>query len=146
MVEKLQDQWGFRDLPVLIAIAEFADRGEIVTPAQIMQKTGLSEDEVQSAIRALERTDHLLKVQRTGNGRAFTVSGITGAAYQVTGLHQRRDEAQSQFLELLAQAIDKEPDPEKKSKLKKLRDVSIDVGGQLLANVLGAVFSRLTLG
>lgn len=146
MVEKLKDQWGLRDLPVLIAIAEFSDRGQPVSPSQIVEKTGLSEDEIQSAIRALERTGYIPKVQRKADGRAYFLGGITGAAYQVTGLHQSRDEAQTQFLELLAEAIEKERDPEKKSKLKKLLEVSENVGGQVVANLLGAVFARLTLG
>lgn len=146
MVEKLQDQWGLRDLPVLIAIASFSDRGDIVSPGQIAELTGLTDDDVESAIRALERTGFIPKVQRKGDGRAYILGGITGAAYQVTGLHQSRDEAQEQFIELLAQAIAREPDPEKKSRLQALLRASADVGGQVLANLLGAVFARLALG
>lgn len=146
MVEKLQDVWGWRDLPVLIAIAEISDRGDVVSPGQIVEKTKLSEEEVQSAIRALERSGYLSKVQRVGDGSAYLVIGITGAAYHVTGLHRNRDEAVREYLDLLAQAVEREPDPEKKSKLSKLLHVSGDVGGQVLANLLGAAIARMTIG
>lgn len=109
------------------------------------RRTGLSDDDVQSAIRELERTGFIPKVQRKGAGRADILGGITGAAYQVPGLHQSRDEAQEQFIELLAKAIAREPDPERKSRLQALLRASADVGGQALANLLGAVFARLAL-
>lgn len=36
-VEKLQDQWGMRDLPVLITIASFSGRGDLVSAGQIAE-------------------------------------------------------------------------------------------------------------
>ena len=146
MVEKLADVWGWRDLPVLIVIAKYADAGKLVAPGQIAREAELSEDDVQHAIRALSRAGYLNKGQYKGSGDAYLVSGITGQAYVVTGLHRDREQATADFLELLAQAVDREPDPVKKSKLRAMLDAAGDVGGQVLAGVLSSVISRMTLG
>jgi hypothetical protein len=144
MVEMLRDAWGWRELPVLIAIAERIDRGEWVGHGDLVAATGLTDQEVQSAVNALEARGLLPSVRRLANGNAQFIHEISGDAYRLTGLHRDRDEAVAALTELLEDAANRATDPVEKSKLRRVAEAIGDVGSQTVANFLGTVIARMT--
>lgn len=144
MVEMLRDVWGWRDLPVLLAIAERTDRGEWVGHNDLVRATGLTDQEVRSAVYALEARGLIPPVQHMGNGNAQFIREISGTAYRLTGLHRDRDEAIAALTDLLEESANRATDPAEKSKLRKLAEAIGEVGSQTVANFLGTVMARMT--
>jgi DNA-binding MarR family transcriptional regulator len=144
MVEMLSDTWGWRDLPVLVAIAERIDRGEWVGHGELVSATGLTDQEVRSAVHALEARGLVPRVQHLANGDAQFIHEISGAAYRLTGLHRDRHEAIAALTELLEETANRATDPVEKSKLRRLAEAVGDVGSQTVANFLGTVIARMS--
>ncbi|MBO0900856.1 hypothetical protein J1G43_12870 [Cellulomonas sp. zg-ZUI22] len=139
MVERLGDVWASRDFPVLVEVARRLDAGaSIIQPAELIASTGLDEQAVVQAARALERR-RLLKVEWLMGGNFF-VTDVSGAAYLMTGLHPDGDDVLSQLVSALRQAAEQQPDEDERGRLRKAADalggVTRDVGVSVVAAVL----------
>lgn len=111
---------------------------------ELVGATGLTDEEVRSAVYALEARDLIPPAKHMGNGNAQFISTISGAAYRLTGLHRDRDEAIAALTELLEESADRATDPVDKWKLRRLAEAVGEVGGQTVANFLGTVIARMT--
>lgn len=135
MIEKLEDVWRDRDYPVLREIARRLDESnQLVSSEFLVSATGLDEEQVSRAVRALSRRQ-LVRVQWFGGGNFF-VNDVAGGVYTLTGLHPSGDDAVSRLVDGLRQAADQEPDEDERSRLRRAADGLLSVSRDVLSGVL----------
>jgi hypothetical protein len=136
------DVWRSRDLPVLVAVARRIDQrpDERPDPDDIAADTGLDPEQVRLAGLSLQLTNYVTLQRTMGSGMWFT--SVSPRAYEVTGLHPNPDDLKGQFLDLVRQAIDREPDEHRRGLLRTIADAGRDVSAQTLAGILTALVLR----
>lgn len=139
MTEKLPDVWTTRDFPVLVEVARQVDAGSgRVDVKQVADAVELNEQDVELAGAALLRRG-LVSVQGASGKPVLWFKGVSAEAYFLTGLHPSGDDVVTALIDALRQAADHTPDPEEKSRLRRLADnagtVSRDVLGGVLVNL-----------
>lgn len=144
MVEKLPDVWASRDFPVLCEVARRIDAGDPTpTVAGVVASTGLTEEQVSQAAHALERRG-FLGFLGAGGGAVLRFKDLSGEAYLLTGLHPNGDEAVSQLMSAIDQAVEQVDDPAEKPRLRVLRDAVGGVSRDVLSGVIAAVITSQT--
>jgi hypothetical protein len=144
MNQLLDDVWVPRDLPVVRASVAHIDAMGAVTPQQIVTDTGLDLRTVELALASLRRTGYIAcKAKYSGSIQVLSVSP---RAYEVTGLHPNPAAVVESLVRLLEDAAERSEDPEEKSKLLAVAQAAGNVGGQVLANVIGTLFTRMVGG
>lgn len=146
VVEKLEDVWASRDFPVLVAAARRVDAGEsMVMAVDLENDTGLPEEDVQRATKALERRGLLQTIRlnrMVGGDRVDRVKNLSGDAYLLTGLHPDGESLADQLVEALRQAADLADNDEDRRALRASARALGSVSGQTLAGVLTALASK----
>lgn len=140
----MEDTWAARDLPVLDAVVSLLDEGAATGAqpdgADIAAKTGLPLDDVGAALQALRE---LLELGTPGGGPAsWFVSGVTGAARREVGQWPTGESLIERVAAGIAEAAEREPDPERKQRL---RAVARELGGMAKAvavNVASQILSH----
>lgn len=130
--------WEDRDLPVLKAAVEAydADPYKSVRVGQLVATTGLTEQVVRQALDALEG-DHLIDFEVEG-GQPEIVNRVHGEARRRIGQWP----AQADLLKVLTELVEKETEPEKKTRLRTALNVAKEAAGptaEVLAAILKAV-------
>lgn len=127
------DTWTGRDFPVLRAIVALTEAGEdYIEPEQIEAQTGLSPEAVQLALWALAGEDPPLFAFKDltaggGSGRRIGyISNPTGHARRAVGAWPTAESMADQLSAAFALAADREPDPEKRSKLRAAAELGRD--------------------
>lgn len=140
-MDQLADVWASRDFPVLRAVARRIDSGE-TTPKvhDVAEDTGLTEEEVSLAAKALKRRG-LVDNIGTWGAPVLRFKELSGEAYLLTGLHPNGDDAISRLVDALGQAVDRVDDPEEKSRLRRVRDAVGGVSRDVMAAVLAAAIT-----
>lgn len=143
--------WSDRDLPVLsYLVVRFDDPHgrRIDNFAEIEEATGLTKEEVERAIFALSETaspPYVVGISVAQLPYPVVLTGVTERARRAVGAWPTPEGFAEQFMTGLAEAIEREPDPEKRSRLKTLlgslggivKDVSVEVAGAALARSVG---------
>jgi len=134
----MNSTWDARDFRVLEAIVQIAeDTGrDSVRAAQIADRTGLSDENVQAALRALSSEEPpFFTAQSAFGGTVLRASNPTGHARRAVGAWPTADSLADQFIAKLESAADGETDAGKKSKLKSLVEFLATGGRDLLVDV-----------
>jgi hypothetical protein len=140
MSDLLPDVWFKRDRPVLVEVARQVEAGRgRIEPEPVAKATGLSVDEV---IRAgevlLDR--NLVTTAKAHGTRVLWFTGITGDAYQLTGLHPDPGTAVERLEAALQQAEAQAPEQER-GKFRAVLDALRDMGQDVATQVVGAAIT-----
>ena len=135
--------WETHELPILEAIAERA--ASIGGPRweELVELVGLPADQVQLALRRLYENDYIDGIDVTSMGDAgFELLDIKllEPALRIVGIWPR--EPYEEFLRALERRIGDETDPERRSRLERLRDALIQMGESVATSVLTEVVKR----
>lgn len=118
----MKNTWTTRELPVLEALVTALDDPDCyrVDIDLIATVTGMPLELVRRALAALARADppYLIGITLGGGSYPEIVTGVTERALEATGQWPTAEDAVSSLAAALAEASDKETEPERKSKLR----------------------------
>jgi hypothetical protein len=147
MSEPLPSTWATRELLILRAALRRLDEGShLADLEEIRQETGLAPDQVWAALRALEAADPpYVEVDWSGGWRDDRASGairqVSERARRELGTWPSADAIVSQLVDALAQAAEKETEPERKGRLRAAADaiggIARDVAVRVIADRIG---------
>ncbi|TYC05679.1 hypothetical protein FXF53_04495 [Micromonospora sp. WP24] len=141
--------WEERDLPVLRAAVElYEETGRAMRVSDIVARSEFDEGVVQAALRAVAPAEppFFTSIKGSFGGGFFLVGAPTPEARRAVGLWPTPENLADRLVQAMAQAADREPDPEKRGWLRKTadwlgsagRDIAVDVAGTALAKGIGA--------
>ena len=136
VVQKLDDQWEWPNLPVLVEVTRRINAGKPARASDVAPVVGTDLETVRLAGKALERLG-MATTHRTATDLYFT--NVTREAYIATGLHPGGDDVVLRLVEALRQAADRVDDPAEKGRLRTLADQAGNVSRDVLAGVLTAL-------
>lgn len=142
------DTWSNRDSPVLAAIVGMYDEsGSSPHTGPLAEATGLSEEEVIRAIRALEHESppFLLDVKWAMSGPPWSVGTPTGHARRAVGAWPTAETLADRLVLGLNNAADQEQDQERQGWLRKTaaylgsagRDIAVDIAATAVNKQIG---------
>lgn len=144
----MEETWTSRDLPVLRAIVEVFERtGRVMHPNEIVQQSGLTGDQVERALNALEGESppFITKLDRRGSGGISLIGRPTGHARRAVGAWPSAETMADQIVRALEEAAEREPDAERKGWLRKSanylgnagRDLAVEIGATAIGRQMG---------
>lgn len=144
----MNETWTTRDLPVLTAIVEvFELTGRVMHPNEIVAHSGITDDEVERALNALEVEDppFITKLDRYSSGRIRLVGRPTGHARRAVGAWPSAESIADRLVSALDEAAEREPDPERKGWLRTSaaylgsggRDLAVEIGATVINRQMG---------
>ncbi|MGC4940784.1 hypothetical protein [Kribbella sp. DT2] len=141
----MESTWETRDLPVLEAIVRLYDEtGSAMRPSAINAAAGLSEDDLQRALRALRDNEPPFVTKMSGSlgGGIMLVGAPTGHARRVVGAWPTPEGLADRIVAALNEAADNEPDEAKKTKLRRAAEAVAGVGRDILTDVTAQVITK----
>ena len=141
----LQSTWETRELPVLEAIVRLYDEtGRVSRFKDVVEASGLIEEEVEKALRALDHETPPLttKTQKAFGGAVISVGAPTGAARRAVGAWPTPENLADRIVAALQDAADQAQDPDEKTRLKKGAEAVGGVGKSVLTGVLTHVITQ----
>lgn len=136
----VKDTWVTRDLPVLDAIVTILEDEFEASVPQVAAMTGLPAEEVTRAFYALQGQYVGQVLARMGNWPAGVhVKEVTGDARRAVGQWPTAENLVSRLSEAFAVAADKEGDPDKKGRLRKLADGLGGAGRDIAVSVISQI-------
>ncbi len=141
MVER---SWETLERPILEAVAELEDEKRHVSLHDVAERTGRPTEHVAIGVRRLFDTN-LLDGKELPGAKPYEARGLRllPQGRQVVGQWPSSDPAEA-FLELLAQRIATEEDPEERGRLERLRDSTGEVGKGVLTGIVTALVQQVT--
>jgi hypothetical protein len=140
----MEDTWAGRELPVLDAVVRLLDesRSEMLLGQQVVECTGLDPDDVERAVRALSPDYVILGRQLAEEGgiSAQCLVGVTAEARRVVGQWPTGESLVDQLASGIAQAAEREADPEQK---RRLLAVARELGGAAKAIAINVATEML---
>jgi hypothetical protein len=137
----VEETWTWREFPVLSAIVEALEEHPewSVLPKHIQLATGLTEEDVERALRNLSavETPFFRTIGDDQRPSAMVITGVTERALVETGQWPSPESAVEQLIQELIAAAEHEPDPEKKTKLEQTAGVLGGIARQVLILWLG---------
>ncbi|WP_436759348.1 hypothetical protein [Streptosporangium sp. V21-05] len=139
--------WENRDFPVLKAIVALSDEGDgRVEWRSIVERTGIGEEEVQRAIRALSQEEpaffDFTDTSSQARREIGLVYDVTGHARRTVGTWPTPETLAKKIIAELHAAAEAEPDEEKRSRLKKTADWFGTTGWSVILGVAGNAVSK----
>jgi hypothetical protein len=140
--------WETRELPVLRAIVDLSDVGHLggITPAHIVERTGMDPTTVSRALRALANENPSLfqwdDIAETGD--IVVVVNPTGDARRAVGTWPAPDAWADRLIAALTDAADRASNPDEKTKLRRAADALGSIGKEVLTDVLTKYAERTT--
>jgi hypothetical protein len=141
--EPLPDTWHSRDLPVLRAAVEYIDREGVDAPVHhLIERTGLEEDEVLRAIRALASGGLLTAaaIKTWGPDLIDGVRAVSRQAYELAGAWPTPESATDRMIAALEQ-IAANGTEEEKTRARKVLDAFTGAGQQIAVGVATAMIT-----
>jgi hypothetical protein len=136
----MESTWEPRDLPVLDAVVRYFEERDPMDPripnvGTFAEITGLPVEEVYRAVRELEPTYLSIDDWQMDDLGALEIMGVTDQARRVVGQWPSPEVWVDRLVEALREAAEREPDPEKKGRLRAMaeglggvaRDVAVGV-------------------
>jgi hypothetical protein len=149
-VGDVESTWATRELPILRAALRRLDAGEdSASLEEIRQETGLPSKQLWAAVRALEDADPPYIEVSWASGwtdehaGGSDISAVSERARRELGSWPSAEPVVSQLAAALSEAADREPEPERKTRL---REVAEGLGGaarQIAVEVIAARLGRL---
>jgi hypothetical protein len=140
----MESTWETRDLSVLDAAVRYLDEHPAQpgpTVADIAQQTGLKAEEVFRAVRALDGPYLDLRI-RFGSPSPVRVLRVTDEARRAVGQWPSPDVWADRIVQALQEAADREPDQEKRSRLRATAEGLAGFGRDVLVGVLSGGITR----
>jgi hypothetical protein len=138
--------WYERDLPVLRAIVQLKDEnpGQPIPRTRVVEATGLDAETVRRAVHSL-LDEPYIEVFGSQVDFAETIKRVNGNGKRAAEFWPTPDNVAELLRDALLQAADREPDEEKRGKLRALgawigeggRDTVSGAFGNMLAGLLG---------
>lgn len=146
MTERLPDTWHDRDLPVLTAVvALISETGQPCRKPQIIERTGLNDDQVTAALRNLFRSGHLRAPNNMGQGAQAAEIGIVidfdASALQITGMWPTPETALDRMIVALEEIAQNTDDEDSRTRAKKILDGLAGAGRQIGISVAAAALT-----
>ncbi|MCW2496590.1 hypothetical protein [Jatrophihabitans sp.] len=141
MTGPLADTWHTRDLVVLQAVVTALDGSlQGIDPAELIDPTGMTEDQVTAALIALKRGQYIEMASALMlSGDAFhSVNGVTEKAYRATGAWPSNETMTDRLLAALTDIAEYGDDPLEKSRARKALDALGGFSRDTLVSVVGA--------
>ncbi len=146
------DTWNDRDMPVLKYLVERFDdprARRVDNFAEIEQATGLTKEEVECAVFVLAETASPLYIKGISVAQLpypIVLTGVTERARRAVGAWPTPESFAEQFVAGLAATVEREPDPERRSRLRALlgsaggamKDLSVAVAAAVISRSIGA--------
>lgn len=142
----MQSTWGNRDLPVLAAVAEILDEEHVTDPNAIVAASGLGDEQVQRALRALSAEDPPLIEVKNQNGYITMVWGLTGEARRRVGAWPTSKDLADRIVEALNDAAEQASNPQDSTRLRNAGKALASVGQAALAGVISNALTGSPLG
>lgn len=139
------DLWTQFDLPVLTELVhrlEVEGAHRVDTPLPIQ---GLSESQVQAALRQLEAGGYIVGVA-TQMPYPVIVTGVTDRALRAVGAWPTAEAFVDRLLAALAQLSEEASTPDERSRARRLLDAFGGVGRDVLVNAAGSVLGAGVTG
>jgi hypothetical protein len=144
----MESTWERRDLPVLDAVVRYFDEhdgAEIPDVETFAKLTGMDPTQVARAVRAL--SPRFIKTQASLGGlMEVAVMGVTDEARQAVGQWPSPEVLVERLVQALREAAEREPDPERRGRLRALaeglggfaRDVAVGVLSGGITQTMGS--------
>lgn len=137
----MSDTWHNRDLPVLDAAVTGVDEDQFVDDSTIVRATGLSEEDVQRALRALA-SDNLIKHGPVlADGSITLVTGVSGRARRAVGAWPTPETAADRMIAALEQIAANTDDEDTRSRVRKILEGLGGSGRQIAVGVGTAIIT-----
>lgn len=138
--------WEGLEQPILEAVAALEDEKPRVHLRDVVERTGLPAERVKIGVGRLLQTDLLTANVLPGDGDALNhVAGLRllPRGRQAVGQWPSADPAEA-FLQVLAQRIATEDDPEERGRMQRWLDSARQVGAGVTTGVVTAVIQQVT--
>jgi hypothetical protein len=143
----VEDTWFSRDLPVLDAVVTLLDQpGSIMAQVrEIAAHAGMDEFEVARALEAMDGTYVDFEQFATG-GRpgSWRVRRVSADARRAVGQWPTPENVVARLAEAFSAAAEREPDPDRRGKLRAIGGFLADTGKDFAAEVVAKVVARHT--
>jgi hypothetical protein len=136
----MESTWEPRDLPVLEAIVRYFEERDPMDPrfpnvATFAEITGRPVEDIYRAVDKLKPTYLSIDTWGTDDLGALEITGVTDQALRVVGQWPSPEVWVERLVQALGEAAEREPDPEKKGRLRAMaeglggfaRDVAVGV-------------------
>lgn len=135
--------WETRDLPVLRAIVRLCDLHGDIGPETLARDTGLDEDTVQVALRALRaETPPFFRASVSAGDEVNWVDTPTGHARRAVGSWPQPGEWAEQVVTALTEIAEREPDEKERGKLRTAAAAFGGLSKSVIAEVTATVITR----
>lgn len=138
----MQSTWEARDLPVLRVVVARCDQEGSVTAREIETDCSLEWTEVQQAIRALLGEDPPFFDASMRGGTYDRVGRVTGHARRTVGAWPNADELTDRLANAFAEAAELEPEPARKSLLRRGAELFGGIGRDVSSEVIAKVITQ----
>jgi hypothetical protein len=140
----VEDTWTSRDLPVLDATVALLENSPLVDVVDIAERAGFTTAETGRALQAMDGV-YVDLAASMGGPESWSVQGVTLAARRAVGQWPTAETLITRLVEGLSAAADREPDPERQSRLRQTaallggtaRDIATDIAAQVIARSMG---------
>ncbi len=141
MVER---SWERLEQPILEAVGELEDSDESLGLPAVAEQAGIPVEQVRIGVRRLLGTDLLDGEDTTGWSGTFSAMNLRlqPKGRQAVGQWPSSDPAEA-FLQLLAERIAEEPDPDERNRLEGVLDSAGQVGKGVLTGVITALVQQV---
>ena len=140
----MESTWADRDLPVLNAIVEIAERtGQAITPEMLAQETGFTSGKIAPALRALASAQPpFFEYSTIDTGDVAVIANPTGDARRTVGQWPTPEGLADQIISALEDAATNASSDEERSRAQKMLDGAKGVGKGVLTGVLIKVLTQ----
>lgn len=136
--------WEERDLPVLRAAVEYCEEKDGYAEVHHLRgRLDMSERDIRKAFRALcSETPELFQKYVHSQGEVVLVGRPTGEARRRLGLWPTPEGLADRLVQAMAEAADREPDEEKRGRLRAAASWLANSGRDVMVDVTAAVINR----
>lgn len=139
----MEDTWWSRDLPILDAAVELFQKQDFVEVRELVRATGFKVDDVAQALFDM-REVYVSEIQSMGPKDQWSISEVTPEARRAVGQWPSPENVVSRLAEAFTTAAEREPDPERRSKLRAVGSFLRESGKDFAAEVVAKVIARQT--
>jgi hypothetical protein len=138
----MEDTWFSRDLPALDAAVSLIDEGiDFPEATDIAERSRLDVKDAARALKAL-KGEYVDLSQETGDPAGWTVSAVTSAARRAVEQWPSPEGLVDALAEAFGSAAEREPDPEKKDRLRQVGSFLGGTGRDVATEVVAKVILR----
>jgi hypothetical protein len=134
----VESTWESRDLPVLNAIVRYFEEefdGVYPSAQTFADRLGMDPQQVAKAVTALAPT-YLVIAPSLGGPESLSIDDVTDAARRAVGQWPSPDSVVERIARALLDAADREPDEQKRSRLRTLGEGLLGFGKDVAANAV----------